>query len=109
VIHSNPVNNVTKKWIPELKSYCPNVPILLVGTKIDLRADAKLKKLVAEKWKPMVTYDEGLKLSKEIEALGYIEISAKKLRGVEELMMVAARISAGGFSLKKERGKCIVQ
>ncbi len=24
-------NNVTSKWIPELKHHCPNAPIVLVG------------------------------------------------------------------------------
>ncbi|KAG6401076.1 hypothetical protein SASPL_137921 [Salvia splendens] len=31
--------NVSKKWIPELKHYAPGVPIVLVGTKLDLRDD----------------------------------------------------------------------
>ncbi|KAK8585192.1 hypothetical protein V6N13_139127 [Hibiscus sabdariffa] len=31
--------NVAKKWIPELKHYAPGVPIVLVGTKLDLRDD----------------------------------------------------------------------
>jgi len=28
--------NVSKKWIPEVKKYCPNVPIILVGTHHDV-------------------------------------------------------------------------
>ncbi|KAK9053950.1 hypothetical protein SSX86_025025 [Deinandra increscens subsp. villosa] len=31
--------NVSKKWIPELTHYAPGVPIVLVGTKLDLRDD----------------------------------------------------------------------
>ncbi|VVA22394.1 PREDICTED: rac [Prunus dulcis] len=31
--------NVAKKWIPELQHYAPGVPIILVGTKLDLRDD----------------------------------------------------------------------
>ncbi|WVZ03119.1 hypothetical protein V8G54_023925 [Vigna mungo] len=31
--------NISKKWIPELRHYAPTVPIVLVGTKHDLRED----------------------------------------------------------------------
>ncbi|CAN6441620.1 unnamed protein product [Victoria cruziana] len=31
--------NVLKKWMPELRRFAPNVPIVLVGTKLDVRED----------------------------------------------------------------------
>ncbi|XLT27829.1 hypothetical protein HN873_059121 [Arachis hypogaea] len=36
---STSYENISKKWIPELRHYAPNVPIVLVGTKLDLRED----------------------------------------------------------------------
>ena len=33
------LGRVKEKWIPEVQSYCPNTPIILVGTKADLRTD----------------------------------------------------------------------
>jgi GTPase SAR1 family protein len=30
---------VEEKWLPELRHYCPDAPIILVGNKIDLRDD----------------------------------------------------------------------
>ena len=37
----NPVSfeNVTTKWYPEVIHFCPDVPQILVGTKLDLRND----------------------------------------------------------------------
>lgn len=31
--------NVTARWAPELRRHCPKTPVLLVGTKLDLRDD----------------------------------------------------------------------
>jgi len=31
--------NIPEKWTPEVKHFCPNVPIILVGNKKDLRND----------------------------------------------------------------------
>lgn len=33
------LENIQDKWIPEVKHFCPNVPIILVGNKRDLRND----------------------------------------------------------------------
>lgn len=33
------LENIQDKWIPEVKHFCPNVPIILVGNKRDLRFD----------------------------------------------------------------------
>lgn len=34
-----PTENIPEKWTPEVKHFCPNVPIILVGNKKDLRND----------------------------------------------------------------------
>uniref|UniRef100_A0A914S5B8 Uncharacterized protein n=1 Tax=Parascaris equorum TaxID=6256 RepID=A0A914S5B8_PAREQ len=33
------LENIPEKWTPEVRHFCPNVPIILVGNKKDLRND----------------------------------------------------------------------
>ena len=40
---------VRAKWVPEVMNHCPNVPIVLVGTKLDLRDDRDTNELLARK------------------------------------------------------------
>jgi GTPase SAR1 family protein len=35
--------NICNKWYPEVKFYCPNTPIILVGTKMDLATTVSKK------------------------------------------------------------------
>ncbi|KAJ7331280.1 hypothetical protein OS493_020069 [Desmophyllum pertusum] len=42
------LENIPKKWIPEARHFCPNVPIILVGNKQDLRNDEKHKERVSK-------------------------------------------------------------
>ena len=34
---SDSFRNITDKWVPEVNHFCPNVPVILVGNKMDLR------------------------------------------------------------------------
>ena len=35
------LGNVESKWIPEVNHHCPDAPIILVGTKADLRENTE--------------------------------------------------------------------
>ena len=41
--------NIKQKWVPELRQHCPNVPIVLVGTKLDLRTDEQINEQLGER------------------------------------------------------------
>ena len=48
------LDNVLVKWIPEIEHYSPNAPVILVGTKADLRDDpTKEGRAVKLKIEPM--------------------------------------------------------
>ncbi len=66
----NPVSyqNITAKWYKEVIHYCPDVPLILVGTKLDLRDDpATISKLQALGQAPISTA-KGQELASKINA-----------------------------------------
>ena len=50
--------NVKAKWYPEVNHHCPNVPIILVGTKLDLRDDKETLEKLREKGLTPITYPQ---------------------------------------------------
>jgi Ras family protein A len=85
------LDNVHEKWISEVRHFCRGLPIILVGTKMDLRDDPhEISELLKSDRHP-VTPSEGEKAGKKIRALKYLECSAKTNEGVREIFEVAAR------------------
>lgn len=57
VIHPTSLSNVKEKWLPEMRKHLPKVPIVLVGTKIDLRSSVDvLVDLARYRWAPKLNY-----------------------------------------------------
>lgn len=54
------------QWFPEVRHHCPSTPIILVGTKLDLRDDKDTIEKLKEKKLAPITYPQGLALAKEI-------------------------------------------
>ncbi|KAM9469668.1 ras homolog family member Ga [Clarias gariepinus] len=97
--------NIKLKWYPEVTKHCPNVPILLVGTKKDHRQDPEiLQKLKEQKLTP-VTEQQGRALAREIKAVKYLECSALNQDGVKEVFEEAV---IAHLNPKPERKKICV-
>lgn len=97
------LENVQEKWAPEVKHFCPYVPIVLVGIKKDTRNDPNiLQKLHEMKRKP-VTSQEGQSMAEKIHAFAYMECSAKTKEGVEEVFETATRAALQVKKGKKEK------
>ncbi|CAG5132345.1 unnamed protein product [Candidula unifasciata] len=92
------MEEIVSRWYPEVREHCPTMPVMLVGCKSDMRGE--IKAMPADILKPaFVTYDQGLKTAKLINALVYSETSAKgSQRSVNDVMEVAALSSAGSKS-----------
>nr|BAA87881.1 Drac3 [Drosophila melanogaster] len=74
--------NVKSKWWPEIRHFSAHVPVVLVGTKLDLRIPSSEK---------FVTTQEGKKMRKEIHAFNLVECSAKKKQNLQQVFEEAVR------------------
>lgn len=98
------LENIPEKWTPEVRHFCPTVPIVLVGNKKDLRFDeATRKELTKSKQEPVKT-EEGRAMADKIGAYDFLECSAKTNEGVREVFETATR--AALQTKKKKRGIC---
>ena len=100
--------NVKAKWYPEINHHCPNVPIILVGTKIDLREDKETINRLAEKKLAPVSHQQGMQLAKEIKSIKYLECSALTQTGLKAVFDEAIRAvlqPAGGKGGKRGEKK----
>ncbi|KAJ3122794.1 hypothetical protein HK098_002485 [Nowakowskiella sp. JEL0407] len=97
---------VKDKWVPEIRKYLPKAPIVLVGSKIDLRNDTEtLEKLKRVKDKPVST-DEGMDLAAEIGAEDYCEISAVS-QDPEGVLDFEKTIGCAAMNVADE-SKCVI-
>mmetsp|Transcript_6608 Transcript_6608/g.17001 ORF Transcript_6608/g.17001 Transcript_6608/m.17001 type:complete len:208 (-) Transcript_6608:234-857(-) len=106
--------NVLTKWGPELTHHLGlsfSVPLLLVGTKLDLRDDeTTLRALAAKGGKPL-GYADGLRLAKDLSAkcdvhsVEYFECSALTQRGLHAVFDRAVELATNpGARKRKSRG-----
>ena len=80
------------KYIPELQLHCPNVPIILIGTKIDLRTNEESIKRLNDLGLEAISTAQGMEVSKEIGAKQYMECSALESIGVQSIFDEAIQI-----------------
>ncbi|MBA0623478.1 hypothetical protein Godav_008940, partial [Gossypium davidsonii] len=100
--------NVAKKWIPELKHYAPGVPIVLVGTKLDLRDDQQF--LTDHPNAVPISTAQGEELKKQIAAPAYIECSSKTQQNVKAVFDAAIKVvlQPPNKNKKKKSGGCSI-
>lgn len=107
--------SIKERWIPEIRHYCPDAPILLCGTKVDLRHDnAIIEKLASMNMKP-ISKEQGEECAKDIGAIAYIETSSLQnfnLVKCFELVVAASHVNEDNETLANNQslsGKCSIQ
>ncbi|XP_012537224.3 ras-related C3 botulinum toxin substrate 1 [Monomorium pharaonis] len=102
-------NSVASRWINEVRKYCPNAPIILVGTKSDLRADVRLMLQLARYGQGPITTIQGHQLAHRLGAVSYVETSALTQHDLKEAfdqaIVSALNTRRGGASLLYRRRK----
>ena len=108
------LDKIKSYWLPEVKEKIPNVPLVLVGTKKDIRDEAldqlegtnsedrekNLKTVSAN----FVSRQVGQDLSESIGAHCFLECSAKYRDGTRDIFETVAKVA-----LQKSRRKRKVQ
>ncbi|XP_075243613.1 rho-related protein rac1B-like isoform X2 [Convolutriloba macropyga] len=96
LIRKATIENVFGKWVPEVQHYCPGVPSILVGTKLDLR-EQELEK---------ISTSEGESAHKKISnCKKYLECSALTQAGLKEVFDEAIRVVLYPDEKKTGKGK----
>jgi len=95
--------NVEKKWFKEITEHSPEVPILLVGTKSDLRTKQEAIQSLKENNQEPITAAQGEALAKKIGAKKYLECSALTQEGLAKVFEEAVKVIL--FPQKEEEVK----
>jgi Rho family protein len=102
------LGNVQDKWYPEVAHFCEGTPLILVGTKTDLRRDEQTRRMLSAQGQVPVTPEQGGTVAREIGAK-YVECSAKTGSGVQDVFNLALRESMKGRwgKMVKQR-RCVI-
>jgi len=86
------LENVVKKWVPEIQEHAPGTPMILVATKADLRGKPEAVASLKEHNQTPVTYEQGEQLMREIGAKRYLECSAISQEGLSKVFEEAVKV-----------------
>ncbi|KAJ1547720.1 DNA topoisomerase 1 [Cladochytrium tenue] len=103
--------NVRAKWYPEINHHAPNTPMILVGTKLDLREDRETIERLRDKRMSPISYQHGMAMAKEIGAVKYLECSALTQKGLKNVFDDAIRAVLTPMPRKpsgRKQGNCVL-
>uniref|UniRef100_A0A1A7YJ64 Ras homolog gene family, member F n=1 Tax=Iconisemion striatum TaxID=60296 RepID=A0A1A7YJ64_9TELE len=110
---TNPTSfeNVLIKWYPEVKHFCGDTPVILIGCKTDLRKDKECTRRLKSLNLAPITYIQADNTRLEMNAELYLECSAKQQENVEDVFREATQRALTFIRKQKNRKKkkkCVV-
>jgi Ras-related C3 botulinum toxin substrate 1 len=106
IISPHSFDNVKSKWWPEIQHHAPGVPIILVGTKSDLRNDQSMIQQLQAKGMSIIKPEEAQGRSEEIGAVKYLECSALTQEGFKNVFDEAIRAALNKPKAAGKKGGC---
>jgi len=89
----------------------PNVPFLLIGTKMDLRNNEEVLQRLRQEGKSPITTADGNRLAAELGAVGYLECSALTQQGLKTVFDNAIKNALESMdrpASQKNKKNCII-
>ncbi|XP_070187374.1 ras-related C3 botulinum toxin substrate 1-like [Littorina saxatilis] len=103
------LKNVKLKWYPEIRHHDANVPVVLVGTKLDLRQDKNAVRQLRERKQTPVTTSQGSELARIIKAKRYFECSSLTQENLKNAFQETVRVALNTDNSKqKAKSKCTI-
>ena len=91
------LSNAKNVWVAEAKTFAPNVPVVLIGTKSDARKKDDVK---------LIPYEDGLQCAEEIHAACFVECSALCESSLDEVVQKITDVTLDEY-LKKGK-ECVL-
>ncbi|XP_058495563.1 rho-related GTP-binding protein RhoU-like isoform X1 [Solea solea] len=77
-------HNIIDRWVPEIRQHCPDAPLVLVGTQLDLREDVQVLIHLAQNQQRPVATEEGQRLAEQLGAVSFAECSALTQKNLKD-------------------------
>jgi len=109
------LDNIVKKWYPEVRKHCPDVPVILCGCQSDARSDSQIVSALARQRKLPVSFDQATSAGNEIQAACYVEtsskISSKSVKNALEIAVILAigKLQKNTTGVQRQRSFCKVR
>lgn len=96
VANHNSFLNLRNKWISEIRSHLPRIPVLVVATQTDQRDTGPYRS-------SCISPIDGKRLAQDVRAKGYVECSALSNRGVQQVFEYAVRTAVNQAKRQNRR------
>ncbi|XP_063739750.1 cdc42 homolog isoform X2 [Eleginops maclovinus] len=84
VVRPCSLRSLVDRWVPEIRQQCPDTPLVLVGTQLDLREDVQVLIQLAQNQQRPVGTEEGQQLAEELGVVGFVECSALTQKNLKD-------------------------